>query len=502
VSPDKPAVLVLDDDCDVVQTLSYAQLEDRSTRFAHLLRAEGLTPGGHVAVLMDNRAEVFEVCWAAQRLGLYVTVVNTHLSTDEVRYVVDDCGARVLVVSSALGELATAIIDGTPTVRRRLVVGGPLAGHDDYRAAVAAAPDTALADELEGDVMLYSSGTTGRPKGVMRPLSIQPPGGAFRLRVMFDLLGVDRTAVYLSPAPLYHAAPLGYTMAVHRVGGTVLVMRRFDAENTLRLIERHQVSHAQFVPTMFARMLRLPERVRAGYRLSSLRSVVHAAAPCPVELKREMIDWWGPILWEYYAGTEGNGTTMISAPDWLAHPGSVGRAAVGQVHIMGADGQELGPGETGAVYFSGGARFEYHNDPAKTADSYNAQGWSTLGDIGHIDAEGYLYLTDRMSHMIISGGVNIYPQETENVLAMHPSVADVAVIGVPDADMGEQVKAVVELLDSAQPSTEMANELIRYCRERLAHYKCPRSIDFTTALPRQENGKLYKRLLRDAYQDR
>jgi long-chain acyl-CoA synthetase len=215
-----------------------------------------------------------------------------------------------------------------------------------------------------------------------------------------------------------------------------------------------------------------------------------------------MIDWWGPILWEYYAGTEGNGTTMISAPDWLAHPGSVGRAAVGQVHIMGADGQELGPGETGAVYFSGGARFEYHNDPAKTADSYNAQGWSTLGDIGHIDAEGYLYLTDRMSHMIISGGVNIYPQETENVLAMHPSVADVAVIGVPDADMGEQVKAVVELLDSAQPSTEMANELIRYCRERLAHYKCPRSIDFTTALPRQENGKLYKRLLRDAYQDR
>lgn len=499
LTPDKPAVVVVDAESRPVRTLSYAELDERSRRCAHLLRAAGPRTGDHVAVLMENRAEVFEVCWAALRTGLYATVVNTRLSADEAAYVVADSGAQVLVVSAGQAALAEAIAPQTPRVRRRLVVAGPLRGHEDYEAALAAVADEPLAGERDGETMLYSSGTTGRPKGVKRPLPEGPPGATFRLRTVFEAMGYGPDTVYLSPAPLYHAAPLGFTTGVQRVGGTVVVMPRFDAEQTLRLIAEQRVTHAQFVPTMFVRMLRLPDRVKARYDLSSLRSVVHAAAPCPVELKRAMIDWWGPILWEYYAGTEGNGMTLIDSADWLAHPGSVGRPLIGEVHVVGDGDRELGPGETGVVYFAGGARFEYHNDPAKTRDSYSAHGWSTLGDVGHLDRDGYLYLTDRISHMIISGGVNIYPQETENVLALHPAVADVAVIGVPDPEMGEQVKAVVELLDPGQASDALAAELIEYCRARLAHYKCPRTVDFTAALPRHENGKLYKRLLREAY---
>jgi acyl-CoA synthetase (AMP-forming)/AMP-acid ligase II len=498
-TPEQPAVIVTGTGDEPAQVLSYAELEDRSVRCAHVLRAAGLTHGDHLAVLMENRAEVFEVVWAAFRSGMYVTVINTRLSPDEARYVINDSGSQALVVSGRTAELAAALREGTPGLRRLLVVDGPLPGYDDYRAALAAAPYTPLADEREGESMLYSSGTTGRPKGIKRPLTGGPVGSAFRLRAVVEPMGFDRSTVYLSPAPLHHAAPLGFTLAVHRLGGTVVVVPRFEAEQTLRLIERYRVSHAQFVPTMFVRLTRLPERVRHGHDLSSLRAVVHAAAPCPVDLKREMIDWWGPVLWEYYAGTESNGMTLIDSPRWLEHPGSVGTPIVGQVRIVGEEGRELGPGETGAVYFSDGPRFEYHNDPAKTADCHTPGGWSTLGDVGHVDADGYLYLTDRLSHMIISGGVNIYPQETENVLAMHPAVADVAVIGVPDAEMGEQVKAVVQLADPDLAGEAMAEELIGYSRQRLAHYKCPRSVDFADSLPRQENGKLYKRLLRDAY---
>jgi acyl-CoA synthetase (AMP-forming)/AMP-acid ligase II len=499
VTPEKPALIVVNATLDPVQSLSYGELDARSRRCAHALRAEGLRPGGHVAVLMDNRAEVFEVCWAAQRSGLYTTVVSTALSSAEAAYVVADCGAEVLVTSAALAGIASAIAADTPSVRARWAVGGAIPGHRDYEQVLASAPDTPLAEETEGETMLYSSGTTGRPKGVKRPLTLGRPGSYFRLRGLLDPMGYDNDTVYLSPAPLYHAAPLGFSMAVHRYGGTVLVMPRFDAEGSLRLIERFRVSHAQFVPTMFIRMLKLPEAVRTRYQLSSLRSVVHAAAPCPVQVKAQMIDWWGPLIWEYYAGTEGNGTTCIDSPSWLAHPGSVGRPVIGQVHVVGPDGAELGPEQTGTVYFSGGLRFEYHNDPDKTEDSYHPNGWSTLGDIGHLDADGFLYLTDRRSNMIISGGVNIYPQETENVLAMHPSIADAAVIGVPDDEMGEQVKAVVELVDPAEAGDRLAGELIEYCRARLAHYKCPRSVDFTDRLPRQENGKLYKRLLIERY---
>src|SRR5882757_10237996 len=369
LTPDKPAVIVVDGESRPVQTLSYAELDERSRRCALLLREAGLGMGDHIAVLMENRAEVFEVCWAAVRSGLYVTAVNTRLSADEAGYVVDDSEAQVLVASVALGELATAIVASTPRVRRRLVVGGALAGHEDYAEALAAVPDIPLTDEQEGDTMLYSSGTTGRPKGVKRPLSGAPAGEEFRLRRACAAMGNDSATVYLSPAPLYHAAPLGFTMAVHRLGGTVVVMSRFDAERTLALIDRYRVTDAQFVPTMFVRLLQLPEGVRAGYDLSSLRSVLHGAAPCPVELKRAMIEWWGPVIWEYYAGTEGNGMTLISAEEWLAHPGSVGCARIGEVHIVGEGGRELPRGETGTVYFSGGRRFDYHNDPDKTRGS-------------------------------------------------------------------------------------------------------------------------------------
>jgi acyl-CoA synthetase (AMP-forming)/AMP-acid ligase II len=490
---------VVDPDDRVTQRLSYAELDRRSTRCAWMLRAAGLGVGDHVAVLLENRAELFEVVWAAVRSGMYVTPINTRLSADEVRYVVRDCGAGVLVASARMAEPCDALLEGVPGLRRRLVVGGAKPGYSDYEEALAEASTEPPQDQCEGETMLYSSGTTGRPKGVKRPLPLGPPGSGFRLRGVFEAMGFDRSTVYLSPAPLYHAAPLGFSMGVHRLGGTVVVATRFDAEQTLRMVERHAVSHAQFVPTMFVRLVRLPEPIRAHYDLSSLRAAVHAAAPCPVDLKRRMIDWWGPILWEYYAGTEGNGMTLIDSPRWLTHPGSVGTAVVGRVRIVRADGTEAEPGETGAVYFSDGPPFCYHNDRPKTEGARTEAGWSTIGDIGHLDDEGYLYLTDRASHMIISGGVNIYPQETENVLVMHPAVADVAVIGVPDPEMGEQVQAVVELADPTRAGPALAAELIDYARARLAHYKCPRGVEFIGALPRQENGKLYKRLLVERY---
>jgi long-chain acyl-CoA synthetase len=503
--PVRPAVI----DGRTGSVLSYQELEDRSRRLGHVLRAAGLRTGDHIALLLDNRAEMYEVCWAAQRCGLYYTAVNTHLSAAEAAYIVNDCGATVLLVSDALAELAAALAGRCPRVRRRIAVGAPLPGHQRYADLLAAAPGGPLEQEREGEKMLYSSGTTGRPKGVLRPLSGGPPGTSFLLRpLLADLLGIGPDAVFLAPAPLYHAAPLAYSMGVHRLGGTVVITGRFDAEQVLRLIERYAVTHALFVPTNFVRMLRLDPPARDRYRTGSLRVALHGAAPCPPLVKRAMIDWLGPVLVEYYSFTEGGGMTAIDTPQWLAHPGSVGRPVYGQVHIVAEsgpgpdgrqDGPELGPGRTGAVYFSGGTRFSYHNDPAKTAASYHRNGWSSVGDIGHLDAEGYLYLTDRKAFTIISGGVNIYPQEAENVLAAHPAVADVAVFGVPDAEMGEQVKAVVQLTDPAAASPGLARELIDYTREHLAGYKCPRSVDFRERLPRAENGKLYKQVLRAEY---
>ena len=482
------------------ETVTYAELDARSNRLAHLLRARGLRRGDSVAILMENNARFFEATWAAQRSGLYYTTISSRLTAPEVAYILEDCGAAALVTSRSLAEVAVGAVAEAPGVHTRLMCYGTVEGFESYEDETGAQPTTPIPDESEGSDMLYSSGTTGRPKGVKLPLPEGPvgtPSGVYLLGA--GLYGLTPDSVYLSPAPLYHAAPLRFTMSWMRGGATIVVMEHFDPVEMLKLIERYRVTHMQVVPTMFVRLLKLSGEERRRYDTSSLQVVIHAAAPCPIPVKREMIEWWGPVIHEYYAGTEGNGFTAIDSKDWLEHPGSVGRAILGTIHIVDEDGTELPPGEAGTVYFEGGATFEYHNDPEKTASSRNDKGWSTLGDVGYLDADGYLFLTDRKAYMIISGGVNIYPQEAENVLVTHPKVMDVAVFGVPNEEMGEEVKAVVQLVDAAEAGPATEQELISYCRSQLAHYKCPRSVDFEAELPRHATGKLYKRLLRDRY---
>jgi acyl-CoA synthetase (AMP-forming)/AMP-acid ligase II len=381
---------------------------------------------------------------------------------------------------------------------------GTIEGYESYEAAVAAQPAEPLAERVAGMDMLYSSGTTGLPKGVTRafvPTPLETNGGAV-LPMLTLLFGVDSSSVYLSPAPLYHAAPLRFCMAAQGLGATVVVMEHFDAEQYLQLIERHHVTVSQVVPTMFVRLLKLDPEVRAKYDVSSVRTIIHAAAPCPVPVKQAIIEWFGPVVHEYYAGTEGNGFVYCNSEQWLAHPGTVGSPIGCTIHIVGDDGEDLPQGESGTIYFEGGAQFEYHNDPAKTASSRHPKGWSTLGDVGYLDADGYLFLTDRKAYMIITGGVNVYPQEAENVLVTHPDVVDVAVFGVPNDDFGEEVKAVVQprqMPADADAARTLEAELIRFCRSQLADVKCPRSVDFREELPRHPTGKLYKRLLKDEY---
>jgi fatty-acyl-CoA synthase len=385
----------------------------------------------------------------------------------------------------------------------RLMLDGLVPGFDDYEAELAAQPAARLPVEPRGDFMFYSSGTTGRPKGIVRApptrlVEDEDPG-----RALYEgLFGFSAETVYLSPAPLYHSAPVAWSTNVHVYGGTAVVMEHFDAEQALSLIERYRVTHSQWVPTMFTRLLKLPDDVRGRYDLSSHRLAIHAAAPCPVEVKQRMIEWWGPILGEYYAGSELNGFTWVDSATWLEHPGTVGKPLLGTLHICDDEGHELPPGEVGIVYFElPEMPFRYHNDEAKTRGSQHPEhgGWSRLGDVGYVDEMGFLFLTDRKDFMIISGGVNIYPQEIEDVLVVHPKVADVAVFGVPNEEFGEEVKAVVQPAEGVAPSDELAAELNAFCRDHLAHYKCPRSFDFTDELPRLPTGKLYKRLLRDAY---
>ena len=480
--------------------LSYGDLVARSQRCARLLRSLGLGTGDGIAICMDNNPWYFELCWAAQQSGLYYTAISNKLTAPEVEYIVRDAGARVLFLSVSqrpLAEPLEAALRGEVDI---FAVDGDIDGCRDYRAESLPFPAEPVADASAGADFLYSSGTTGRPKGIRVALTGEAPDAVSPLTgLLAHLYGFGGDTVYLSPAPLYHAAPLRFSMTVQRFGGTVVVMERFDAATSLALIEKHRITHSQWVPTMFVRMLKLPEAERQGHDLSSHRCAIHAAAPCPKDVKRRMIEWWGPIVTEYYAGSEGNGLCMIRSGEWLAHEGSVGRPVFGVPHILDEDGNELAAGEEGTIYFSGGTEFVYHNDPEKTAASRSREGWTTLGDIGYLDAEGYLYLTDRKANMIISGGVNIYPQETENLLVMHPAVLDVAVFGVPDEDFGESVKAVVQPVDMAAAGPELERELIAWCRERLSHLKCPKSIDFEAELPRHATGKLYKRLLRDRY---
>jgi long-chain acyl-CoA synthetase len=494
---DAPAVIMGDSG----EVVTYRELDDRSMQVAQLLRAAGLQPGDHIAVMLENHPRYFEVFWGAQRAGLYITPINWHLKADEAGYIVEDCGATAFITSRAISAIAADLEPRLGNVRLRLMMDGAIGTYESYEDAIARYPAAPLDNEVEGTFMFYSSGTTGRPKGIKAAIAKNPygAGGGALVTMIGAMFGFAADTLYLCPAPLYHAAPLGWSTTAQRLGGTVVVMEKFDANRCLELIEQHRITHVQFVPTHFVRMLKLSDAERTAHDLSSLTMVVHAAAPCPIDVKHRMIEWIGPIINEYYAGSEGNGFCALNSEQWLAHPGSVGASLRGPLHICDDDGNELPLGEAGQIWFESNMVFEYHNDPEKTAGAFNDKGWSSLGDIGYLDTDGYLYLTDRASHMIISGGVNIYPQEVENELTMHPAVNDVAVIGVPNTDLGEEVKAVVIAANGATAGPALAAELIAFCRARLAHYKCPVSVDFVNELPRLPTGKLLKRQLRQQY---
>jgi fatty-acyl-CoA synthase len=496
-TPDKPAVIMHPS----ATVVTLGELEARANRLAHHLRQAGLAEGDTVAILMENNEHFHAVMWAARRSGLYYVPINTHLTAAEAAYIIDNSNAKGIVGSAALRKtlegLASELPRGLPELL--IVADDNLDGWQRYPECVAGQPVTPIPDEIEGDLLQYSSGTTGRPKGIKRELPHLTPAEAPGLMTMLVAVWMQPDSVYLSPAPLYHTAPSVWSMTVQSAGYTTVVLEKFDPEGALDAIQRYGVTHGQFVPAMFTRMLKLPESVRNSYDVSSLKRVIHAAAPCPVEIKKQMIDWWGPIVDEYYASSEAHGSTLISAEDWLTHPGSVGKPVMGAVHILDEDGNEVPPGEPGEIYFEGGHSFEYLNDPEKTAKSRDKHGWMTVGDIGYLDEDGYLYLTDRRHHMIISGGVNIYPQEAENMLVTHPKVLDAAVFGVPDDEMGQRVKGVVQTVDPADATDEFGEELLVWLRDRLAHYKCPRSISFEAQLPRTDTGKLYKQELIKKY---
>ena len=495
-APDKATVILADSD----ERITLKELNDRSNQLANYFRSIGLSPGDCIAILMENNIQYPEIVRAALRAGLYYTSVNHYLKPEEAAYIVEDCGAKLVITSSGKIETSEALVPLTPNVGHRLVVGEASEHHESYIESLAAHPATPTSSTHNGDQMLYSSGTTGRPKGIRRALTT----GDMVPHVLqvARWAGYDADTRYLATAPLYHSAQMGPIGALTSVGGTAVIMSRFDAQWALQLIEQYEITHGQFVPTMFIRMLKLPDETRRQYAQPKLKSVVTTAASCPVEVKKRMIEWWGPILSEFYGGTESNGLTSITSEESLTHPGSVGRAILGVLHICDDDGRELPAGEAGLIYFERDhLPFFYHNDPEKTRRTQHPEHpyWTTLGDIGYVDEENYLYLTDRKSFMIISGGVNIYPQAVEDCLCLHPKVEDVAVIGVPHEEMGEEVKAIVETAPEIEPSEELAQELIDFTRERLAHYTCPRSVDFVGSLPRLPTGKLYKKQLRDAY---
>lgn len=501
-TPDKPAVIR----ASTGDQLTYRELDDHSTRLANHLQSLGLSRGDCIAMVSENDLHMFIAYWAALRSGFYITAVNHHLTAEEVAYILRDCGAAVLL-AGASSAAAVELSDQIPALSapgHRIVWGGELPGFDTFDDAVARASSTPRRDQPRGTDMLYSSGTTGRPKGIKTPL---PQGQVDEIpdaytAIFAPMYGFDENTVYLSPAPLYHAAPLRYCGVTNSVGGTVVFLDTFDPHEALAAIETFHVTHSQWVPTMFVRMLKLPAEVRDRYDVSSMTIAIHAAAPCPVEVKQAMISWWGPVIHEYYASTEAAGATFIGPQEALAHPGSVGRPLLGIVHVCDEDGGELPTGEVGLVYFERDEpAFTYHNDPVKTAESRHPkhETWSTTGDLGYVDDEGYLYLTDRKAFMIISGGVNIYPQEAENVLITHPAVADVGVIGVPDADLGEVAKACVQLTPGFEPSPALAAELLEFTESAIARYKTPRSVDFVEQLPRTPTGKLVKGILRRSY---
>ena len=470
-----------------------------SNKVAQLFRKCGLQPKDHVAIMMENHIRFFEIIFGALRSGLIITPISTALLADEVNYILHNCEAKIFITSPKYISTAKSALE-VENINTFLMIDGVTNGYGSYEEAIADLPDTPIKDEISGATMLYSSGTTGLPKGTYTPphsddiMDVDP-----LLEAMGKNFHYGPHVKYLSPAPLYHAAPLVYNMLNFIFGGTSIIMSKFDAEKSLALIEKYQTNYSQWVPIMFVRMLKLPKEVREKYDVSSMMLALHAAAPCPIEIKEQMIEWWGPVIFEYYGASEGNGLTAITSQEWLTHKGSVGKAFVGKLWILDDDGEALPTGEIGNVYFEGGKQFKYYNEPEKTAKSYARPGVSTVGDVGYLDEEGYLYLTDRKNFTIITGGVNVYPQEIENHIINHPKVVDVAVFGIPNEEFGQEVKAVVQPKYWEDAGPELAEELTAYCRSKLSRIKIPRSIDFDKELPRKDNGKLYKRRLVERY---
>jgi acyl-CoA synthetase (AMP-forming)/AMP-acid ligase II len=505
-TPDKPAIIMGADGYSV----SFKELEERSNQAAHLFRSFGLKRGDHIAFIMENHPCFFEVVWAAQKAGLYFTPISYYLKPDEIAYIVDNCGAQVFISSIKQVEDAQQALEKSGVIDKCFLVGEKQGDSQargkfsSWEEAIANFPMTIIDDMTEGREMLYSSGTTGHPKGIKFPLSeVTEPGEAPDIKssvMLMQMLGIDENATAMTTSPLYHSLPFGTVMGSLRMGCTVVLMEKFDAERALHLIEKYKVDYSQWVPTMFVRLSKLPEDIKRKYDVSSMRMMIHGAAPCPIQVKEEMINWFGPVLWEFYSGSERNGIFMIGSDDWMSHKGSVGRCVDAEVHIVDDEtGKELPVGEVGTIYCSKGEVFQYHGDEEKTQSITINDDWTTLGDVGYLDKEGFLYLTDRKSYMIISGGVNVYPQETEDCLIIHEKVADVAVFGVPNSDLGEEVKAVVQAVDFSEAGEALERELIEYCKSKISKIKCPKSIDFEEELPREDTGKLKKRLIKDRY---
>ena len=497
-NPDRVAILMAESGDQV----TYKEFDARTNQLAHYFRNSGLKRLDHYAIFMENHLRYLEVCGAGERSGLYYTCINSYLKDDELAYILNNSESKILITTVEKLPQAREALKKAPGIKTCLVIGGL----DDegiflsYEDVILQLPETPIPDESLGTSMLYSSGTTGQPKGILRPLQEGAPGAALPLYdFLSNLWQYRENMIYLSPAPLYHSAPQAAVGLTIRKGGTVIVMERFDPETYLDLVCQHQVTHTQLVPTMFSRMLKLPEEIREKADLSSLEIAIHAAAPCPAQVKETMIKWWGPIIHEYYGATEGLGFTACNSEEWLAHKGSVGKVILGDIHILDEDGNPSPAGEPGEIWFKTATKFTYFNNEEKTQESMSHDGsMSTVGDVGYLD-DGYLYLTDRSTFMIISGGVNIYPQETEDLLITHPKIADAAVFGVPNVDLGEEVKAVVQVLEGIEANDELAQELMTFCAEHLSRQKCPRSIDFEAELPRLPTGKLYKRQLKDRY---